>query len=66
MLMHLKTFFKRDSGAVSVDWVVLTAALVGLGLGLGLISVFANSTDDVGDVISSRITNMGTGAPITF
>jgi Flp pilus assembly pilin Flp len=29
---RLKSFIKSESGAVTVDWVVLTAALVGLGL----------------------------------
>jgi Flp pilus assembly pilin Flp len=28
----LKNFAKDESGAVTVDWVVLTAAIVGLGL----------------------------------
>jgi len=28
----LKTFKNDESGAVTVDWVVLTAAIVGLGL----------------------------------
>ena len=28
----LKSFARSESGAVTVDWVVLTAALVGLGL----------------------------------
>ena len=28
----IKTFKNDESGAVTVDWVVLTAALVGLGL----------------------------------
>ncbi len=27
-----KSFAKNESGAVTVDWVVLTAAIVGLGL----------------------------------
>jgi Flp pilus assembly pilin Flp len=32
-LLHLfKTFRNDDSGAVTVDWVVLTAAIVGLGM----------------------------------
>ncbi len=31
-LSHFKSFFSDESGAVTVDWVVLTAALVGLGL----------------------------------
>ena len=29
---RLSSFFHCESGAVTVDWVVLTAALVGLGL----------------------------------
>jgi Flp pilus assembly pilin Flp len=28
----LKTFIRDETGAVTVDWVVLTAAVVGLGL----------------------------------
>lgn len=28
----LKTFITDDDGAVTVDWVVLTAAIVGLGV----------------------------------
>ncbi len=28
----IKTFLNSESGAVTVDWVVLTAAIVGLGL----------------------------------
>lgn len=30
--VRLKSFALSESGAISVDWVVLTAALVGLGL----------------------------------
>ena len=30
----LKNFWKSESGAVTVDWVVLTATIVGLGLGV--------------------------------
>jgi Flp pilus assembly pilin Flp len=32
MMRMLKNFSKDESGAVTVDWVVLTAAVVGLGL----------------------------------
>ncbi len=32
MLRQIRTFLKSDDGAVTVDWVVLTAAIVGLGL----------------------------------
>lgn len=32
LIMLWKSFTNDESGAVTVDWVVLTAALVGLGL----------------------------------
>ncbi|NCM98228.1 MAG: hypothetical protein GW948_13410 [Rhodobacterales bacterium] len=32
MTMNFKAFASDESGAVTVDWVVLTAAIVGLGL----------------------------------
>ena len=32
MLKFIKNFRKDDLGAVTVDWVVLTAAVVGLGV----------------------------------
>jgi Flp pilus assembly pilin Flp len=54
-LLHLfKTFRNDDSGAVTVDWVVLTAAIVGLGLvvmqtvGGGITTMGEAITDDLG------------------
>jgi len=32
MLNHINTFIADEDGAVTVDWVVLTAAVVGLGI----------------------------------
>lgn len=32
MIKFLKKFRKNEDGAVTVDWVVLTAAVVGLGV----------------------------------
>ena len=32
MIKFFKTFSKDEDGAVTVDWVVLTAAVVGLGI----------------------------------
>lgn len=32
MIKFIKKFRKEDEGAVTVDWVVLTAAVVGLGV----------------------------------
>jgi Flp pilus assembly pilin Flp len=46
-----KAFAKDESGAVTVDWVVLTAALVGIAIVvLGIVSNGINST-------ASRITS---------
>jgi Flp pilus assembly pilin Flp len=36
MMMTFKNFKNDESGAVTVDWVVLTAAVVGLGLAVML------------------------------
>lgn len=32
MIKHLDKFFRDEDGAVTVDWVVLTAAVVGLAI----------------------------------
>ena len=45
MLKHLKKFSADESGAVTVDWVVLTAAIVGLG-----VAVMATVTTEVNGV----------------
>ena len=37
MTEFLAKFARDESGAVTVDWVVLTAALVGLGVGVVLV-----------------------------
>ena len=45
----LKSFLSNESGAVTVDWVVLTAALVGLGL--AVMSVVSGGLEDLsGDI----------------
>ncbi len=48
----LKTFIDDDSGAVTVDWVVLTAAVIGLGAAVSA-SVGAGITDLAGDISSN-------------
>jgi len=40
---YIKTFGADESGAVTVDWVVLTAAIVGLGIAV-LTSVNSGTT----------------------
>jgi len=52
-----KTFKNDESGAVTVDWVVLTAAIVGLGIAV-LMSV-SGSTTDLADAIGTKLDETG-------
>ena len=45
----IKTFRNDEDGAVTVDWVVLTAAIVGLGIAV-LASVSGGVKDLSGDI----------------
>jgi Flp pilus assembly pilin Flp len=57
----LKNFRKDESGAVTVDWVVLTAAIVGLGIvvmntvGAGVTTLASN----IASSISSETVGFG-------
>ena len=59
MIAALITFCKAQSGAVTVDWVVLTAAVVGMAM-LVLIPV-AFSTNSATQGVSDYIGNMSVG-----
>ncbi|MDJ1006959.1 MAG: hypothetical protein QNJ13_03965 [Paracoccaceae bacterium] len=48
-----KTFTTEEDGAVTVDWVVLTAAIVGLGI--AVMAAVGGSTSDLGDRISANL-----------
>jgi Flp pilus assembly pilin Flp len=52
-IMH--TFIYDEDGAVTVDWVVLTAAVVTLGIGL-LVGI-SNATSNLEEVTSEAITS---------
>jgi Flp pilus assembly pilin Flp len=52
---EVKTFVSDESGAVTVDWVVLTAAIVGLGL--AVMSVVSGGVEDLSGDISTALTN---------
>ena len=52
----IKTFLNSESGAVTVDWVVLTAAIVGLGLAVMAV-VSAGVEDLSGDIQTQLETN---------
>jgi len=49
----MKTFTTDESGAVTVDWVVLTAAIVGLGI--AVLTAVAGSIGNVTDAIAADL-----------
>ncbi len=56
MLNLIKNFAKDESGAVTVDWVVLTAAIVGLGIVI-INSVGTNTAElarEIGDSVKAQ------------
>ena len=59
MLKFIKKFRKDEEGAVTVDWVVLTAAVVGLGVA-GVASV-SDGVDALAGKIESGVTNSDIG-----
>jgi Flp pilus assembly pilin Flp len=59
MLNFIKNFKNDEDGAVTVDWVVLTAAIVGLGIAV-LTSVQGGTTALAGK-ISSELSTMSLG-----
>jgi len=60
MLNFIKNFRNDEDGAVTVDWVVLTAAIVGLGLAV-MLSVRTGATDLAAD-IGTNLTNTTVGS----
>ena len=52
MLNFIKNFANDESGAVTVDWVVLTAAIIGLGVAV-MTSVGAGATNLADDIEST-------------
>lgn len=61
MIKLLKKFATSEDGAVTVDWVVLTAAVVGLGV--GAIQTVGGGTEALGQSVSSAVstTTVGSG-----
>ncbi|MCB1398029.1 MAG: hypothetical protein KDJ98_19090 [Rhodobacteraceae bacterium] len=51
----IKTFAADESGAVTVDWVVLTAAIVGLGL--AVVTSVRSGVSALGTDISNALTS---------
>ncbi len=59
MMTKFKSFLQSEDGAVTVDWVVLTAAIVSLAV----VAIFAiqGPTDDVGDGVGDYLTSYTPG-----
>jgi len=63
MIKFIKNFRKDEDGAVTVDWVVLTAAVVALGI--GAIAAISDSADTLAGDISESITDGQLGTEVT-
>jgi len=50
---NIKNFAADESGAVTVDWVVLTAAIVGLGI--AVVFSVRGGVEDMGERISNSL-----------
>lgn len=59
MYKCVRKFILCESGAVTVDWVVLTAAIVGMAL--GVVAQLNNGTTNVSTNISDTIANQTVG-----
>ena len=53
-LLKLKKFAKDDDGAVTVDWVVLTAAIVGIAI--AMTSIIRSGVNTTATEISNALT----------
>ncbi len=56
----IKRFIKCESGAVTVDWVVLTAAIVGIGF--GVMAKIGNGAQNVGSNLSDAVASIDVDA----
>jgi len=53
MLNYIENFARDEDGAVTVDWVVLTAAIVGLGI--AVMNQVGTATDDLAGKIEAEL-----------
>ncbi|MGL6211647.1 MAG: hypothetical protein ACRC14_17640 [Paracoccaceae bacterium] len=49
----VQRFLKQEDGAITVDWVVLSAAIIGIGLVVLMPIAFEteNATDNIADIV---------------
>ncbi|MBC7477066.1 MAG: hypothetical protein H7317_03100 [Pseudorhodobacter sp.] len=59
MVLILKTFVTDETGAVTVDWVVLTAAIIGVGM--FVLAPIAFTTDSSAHGVAAYINNVNVG-----
>ncbi len=55
----LNQFLQDENGAVTVDWVVLTAMVVGLGI--AVLTSVGNGTTTLADKVSSHMVSVDIG-----
>ncbi|AML50288.1 Flp family type IVb pilin [Falsihalocynthiibacter arcticus] len=53
MTNFIKNFANDESGAVTVDWVVLTAAIVGLGV--AVLATVKDGVTELSETISTQV-----------
>ncbi len=61
LVAMIKNFHNDESGAVTVDWVVLTAAIVGLGI--AVVASVSGGVGTLGDNISSALSGASVATP---
>ena len=54
----IKNFRNDESGAVTVDWVVLTAAIVGLGI--AVLTTIGTNVETLAGTVATDVTSAGT------
>jgi len=59
MELALKTFVTDEAGAVTVDWVVMTAAVIGVGM--LVLTPIAFTTDSSAQGVSDYINDINVG-----
>lgn len=59
MFTEMKTFWSEDEGAVTVDWVVLSAAVIGLAAGVVAAVEEENLTQSTVDELSEGVPDTG-------
>ncbi len=58
--MTMQSFLQSEDGAITVDWVVLTAGLVGLGLATA--AVVSDGTEDLSGDTSATLASVDSGS----